>query len=391
MKLGFYYHIPICQQEGQLKLPSYLGVFIDALAKEVDQLYLLLHECPPALAHEADYTLTATNLTWVNLGLKTPAWHRTLFFKKILQTKLQEVENCNVIIVRSPSPLAPFFSRYIHKPRLCFMIVGDYSESVQNMKALGVRDQVIKQFLRLNNWLFEREIRKSTVLVNSPLLYRKYQGLAKELFQIRTTTLSDNDFFQREDTCQQRKIELLFTGRIDPNKGLFELLEATSHLIHNAKVEVRLNMVGWEQEAHKPVEAALLKRAQELQISDHLIFHGRKKVGDELNAMYRMADIYIIASYHEGFPRTIWEAMANSLPVIATKVGAIPDYLTHEKNVFLIEPKQIQEIIQAVATLMANQELRKTIIRNGFVTAKENTLEFQTKKLVNILDHVATT
>ena len=374
-----------------MKIPSYLGVFIDALAKEVAQLFLVMHECPPAQAHEADYTLTATNIHWVNLGLKTPAWHRTLFFKKILQDKLHEVEHCDVMIVRYPSPLAPFFSRYIKKTKLCFMIVGDYSESVQNMKALSMRDRIIKQFLRFNNWLFEREIRKTSVLVNSPMLYRKYQAVAKDVSQIRTTTLSKSDFFQREDTCQRPVINLLFTGRIDPNKGLFELLEASAQLFHQDNFNVRLHMVGWEQEAHKPVEAALLKRAQELNMKERLVFHGRKKVGDELNAMYRMADIYIIASYHEGFPRTIWEAMANSVPVIATKVGAIPDYLTHNENAFLIEPKQIHEIKNAIVTLMTNHELRKKLIQQGFHIAQENTLEFQTQKLVNILEHVATT
>ena len=148
MKLAFYYHIPVYENGGLLFVPSYLGVFLDALANEVATLYLVMHQCQPNQIQESDYQIQAKNVVWISLGLKTPAWHRTIFFKKILQQKLLLIEDCDVLIVRSPSPLAPFFNRYLKHPKLCFMIVGDYSESVQNMNNVGFRDLIIKQFLK---------------------------------------------------------------------------------------------------------------------------------------------------------------------------------------------------------------------------------------------------
>ena len=111
-----------------------------------------------------------------------------------------------------------------------------------------------------------------------------------------------------------------------------------------------------------------------------------------MNQLYRDAQIYIIASVSdfEGFPRTIWEAMANSCPVIATRVGSIPHYLEHERHALLIEPKDVEGIVEAVKRLLSDEALRQKLIRNGYALAQTNTLEIQTKRLVQILkEHIS--
>jgi glycosyltransferase involved in cell wall biosynthesis len=387
MNLAFYYHIPITKDSsGQLTIPSYLGVFIDSLASFVNHLYLVMHESDNYNA-EADYTLKSENITWVNLGRKTPAWHRSLYHKKILKKKLAEVVNCDVMLVRSPSPLAPYFAKYLNKPRLIFMIVGDYSDSVSNMKATTLRQKLIKFYLTYNHQLFEQAIEQTDVVVNSSQLYDQYKTKAKSIHQIRTTTLSTSDFYVKENLVLSSPINLVYTGRIDPQKGLFELVEATS-MLNKEGYDVVCNMVGWEPDMDEPVKKALVAHAKAQDIEHKVIFHGKKKVGEELNAMYRMGDMYVIPSYHEGFPRTIWEAMANSLPVIATTVGSIPGFLKHQEDALLIEPKNVQAICDAVVTLMNNKELRERMITRGQLLAQVNTLENQSQKLVEILENV---
>jgi len=387
MKLAFYYHITICKKGEDLYIPGYLGVFLDSLAKEVDELYLLMHQANHSAVEEADYKLKNKNIFWINLGLKTPAWHRAIFNKKILKSKIKKIENCDALIVRSPSPLAPYFHKYLNKPILMFMIVGDYMESVKQWKIRNFREFFELQYLRYNDLLFRRAIKRTDIMVNSPTLFNKYKNIAKSIHHIKTTTLSLGDFYERDDTCQNDVIELVFTGRIDPLKGLFDLLEAIT-ILRKDNLNFRLNITGWETDKGKPIENELKAKINQLGINEFVIFHGRKSIGPELNEMYRMGDIYVLPSHEEGFPRTIWEAMANGLPVITTDVGGIPSYLTHLKNAYLIKPKRPDLIAEAVKKIVSDKELRQKLIHNGYKIASENILEKQTSIMLEIIKKV---
>ncbi len=387
MNLAFYYHIPITQKKGNLYIPGFLGVFIDALANEIEHLYLIMHESNESESKSADYKLKNKNITFISLGVKTPAWHRAIFHKKTLKQAVQKIENCNALIVRSPSPLAPYFYTYLKKTKLIFMVVGDYMEAVKQTKTTTFREKIVNLYLRYNNKKFKSVMKKVDVLVNSPTLFEVNKNNAKSIHLIKTTTLSIHDFYKREDTCQNKPIELLYTGRFDLQKGLVELVEATAELIAK-KIDVRLNLVGWENDSTKPVEKLLIEKSKKLKIEETVIFHGKKTIGIELNKMYQMADIYVLPSYHEGFPRTIWEAMANSLPVIATKVGGIPAYLTDKKNVLLINPKDTKQITKAIETIINRKELRQKLIKNGVIIAKDATLEVQSQNIVNHIQNL---
>ena len=128
---------------------------------------------------------------------------------------------------------------------------------------------------------------------------------------------------------------------------------------------------------------ALFEKVKEYSLDEFVQFHGRKKIGVELNRMYFNSDIYIIPSFHEGFPRTIWEAMGQSTPVIATKVGGIPFLLDDKENSLLIEPKIVNEIVDAVESLISDEFLRRKIIINGYEKAKTVTLQNQSKLLIS--------
>ena len=349
-----------------------------------DKLLLIMHEATLDQAMEADYVLQGSNIKWLNLGVASPAWHRHLFHKRILQKIFKEIESFDKIIVRSPTPLAPFFSKYVHKSKIVFMIVGDYKEGAKQFKIKSLRDWMMVQYLNRNDFLFRKEMQSTDVMVNSSSLYNKYKTISKSIYQIKTTTLSVNDFYQRKDTCQGEIIELLYTGRIDPAKGLFDLVASMAYL-RSLNFNVRLNIAGWEDNEAKPVEKELLLKAKQLGVEKFMIFHGRKTVGIDLNNIYKMADIYAIPSYHEGFPRTIWEAMANGLPVIATTVGAIPECLDHKENAILVTPRDITSLINGIQMVLIKPILRRKLILNGQKLAKENTLELQTKKIIDIL------
>jgi glycosyltransferase involved in cell wall biosynthesis len=111
-------------------------------------------------------------------------------------------------------------------------------------------------------------------------------------------------------------------------------------------------------------------------------FHGPKAAGPELYAHYCTADVYVIASKSdfEGFPRTIWEAMAHSLPVVATNVGSIPDFVGESAE--LVVPANSKELAKAIRMVMKNPIRRREMIHRGRSLALDSTLETQVGNLI---------
>src|SRR3989344_5017027 len=70
-------------------------------------------------------------------------------------------------------------------------------------------------------------------------------------------------------------------------------------------------------------------------------------------------DIFVLPSVKEGFPWTILEAMAAKVPVIATSVGAVPEIIKNGENGIMAEPKNPQQIAEAIKYLIENEKTRQ--------------------------------
>jgi len=90
-------------------------------------------------------------------------------------------------------------------------------------------------------------------------------------------------------------------------------------------------------------------------------------------------DIFILPSVKEGFPWTILEAMAAEIPIIATKVGAVPEIIQSDKNGLLIEPASPQAIADSIIKLLRDEKFRNNIAAEGKKTVEE---KFNLKKMV---------
>ena len=183
MILGYYYHIPISNKNNKLFVPGYAGIFLDALAVKVEKLYLFMHDANEKQSSEADYELQQKNISFISLGPSSPAWHRHLFHKKILGHITPVATTCDAIIIRSPTPLAPFFKYYKGNATLFFMIVGDYLEGARQFKIKSLRDWMMIQYLKRNDHLFKKAMPATNVLVNSPELLKSTKPLA-DLFTL---------------------------------------------------------------------------------------------------------------------------------------------------------------------------------------------------------------
>ncbi len=82
-------------------------------------------------------------------------------------------------------------------------------------------------------------------------------------------------------------------------------------------------------------------------------------------------DVFVLPSVKEGFPWVVLEAMAAEVPIIATKVGAVPDIIQNNENGILIEPGKPEKIVEAVQKLLKDKHLQDKLINNAKKTVTE--------------------
>lgn len=379
MTLGFHYHIPAEEISGKIYLPGYLGVFIDSLSIYFDNIYLFMHTSMKNEQNLSDYELKSSNIILINIGPHEHMIKRSLFPKKYTNKIKSYLQKIDIMLIRGPSPLLPAITKLCLKSNIPFsyLLVGDYLEGLQASPNMNkIKKLILYMFYKYNKYYQDKYINNEPIFVNSKKLYLEYNEKASNCIEVKTTTLSNKDFYNREDTCKNNNFNLLYTGRIDPTKGITDIFYAVSNLKKEGSRNIIINLVGWETKKGFLKELDLL--AEKLLINENYIFHGKKTVGPELFEMYRKSDMYILASKgdFEGFPRTLWEAMANSLPIIATRVGSIPHFLSNDNSV-LISPNKINEIENAINILINNSEKRKILIKNAIELARTNTLEIQ--------------
>ena len=383
MRLGFHYHVPATSVDGQIRMPAYQGRFVDALADQCSDVVCFLHTPVGNERQQMDYALQRQNVRLVDLGPHTTVPRRLLSVRKYRQILRKEKQGLDVMLLRGPSPLLPALGSTARPVPIALLLVGDNVAGVGDSRQPFWRREAIRLLWQWNRRCQNQIAAKTLTFVNSRKLFRELQPYVPNLVETRTTTLTRADFFDREDTCTRAPYRLLYTGRMTRGKGLIEIVEALALLVQQGE-DVVLDLVGWPEKNDDVLEETKQVAAR-LRVTERVKFHGPKAAGPELYAHYRTADVYVIASKSvEGFPRTIWEAMAHSLPVVATRVGSIPDFV--DGTAELVPPKDVSSLSAAIRSLIHSPARRKELIRNGRALASEITLEKQVGKMVEDIE-----
>jgi glycosyltransferase involved in cell wall biosynthesis len=96
---------------------------------------------------------------------------------------------------------------------------------------------------------------------------------------------------------------------------------------------------------------------------------------------FAAADVYLVPSLEEGFPRTLLEAMAAGCPFTTTDVGGVRDILTPEQAQFMAAVGDVQGMAALISRLLTDQVLRASLIRAGY----QNVLNYAQDRVVQVL------
>lgn len=193
-----------------------------------------------------------------------------------------------------------------------------------------------------------------------------YPGYDKEKFIVRDTK-SKTEEIRRKYNIEDNYI--LYIGTIQPRKNLERLIEAFARIV---KGEQKIQLViagktngegkqGWMYEG-------ILQAPEKLGIEKSVKFLGFVPT-DDLSLLLSEARAFILPSLWEGFGIPVVEAMACGTPVITSNVSSLPEVVG--KAGLLVDPYSIDQIEQAMRTVITDKKLRQKYSKKGIIQAKK--------------------
>lgn len=185
-------------------------------------------------------------------------------------------------------------------------------------------------------------------------------GVNRELFQP-----IDKQTARRQLELNDKKI-ILFVGRIDPLKGIGQLLQAVSSL--RDTTNPRLVIIGGDEDDGDAVKW-LKEVTEDLNLTDRVTFKGMVK-HKELPLYYNAADVTVVPSYYESFGLVALESLACGTPVVSTDVGNMRNIIRQGETGYVLadnDPKGLASKISAILSgtgSIASASLIRESIRN---------------------------
>lgn len=148
---------------------------------------------------------------------------------------------------------------------------------------------------------------------------------------------------------------IVWTGRLDPVKGLDDLITAIAQVNRHLPAQLLLVGAGPERERLERLVGAS-------GAADRIHFAGRR---DDVPRLLGMADVFAFPSWTEGMPNALLEAMAAALPVVATDVPGNRDVIEHGVSGLLVPPRAPEELATALVKVLRDRSLARRLATAG--------------------------
>jgi glycosyltransferase involved in cell wall biosynthesis len=125
---------------------------------------------------------------------------------------------------------------------------------------------------------------------------------------------------------------------------------------------------------------ALIEEVKKFGVRDRVVFAGMRR---DVPRLLSASDVFVLPTLTEALPTVLAEAMAAKLPIIASRVGGVPEMLTDGQNGCLVEPKDVEGLARACIDLLANPEKRTAMGAEGWKIVNQ---KFNIEKQVDQLE-----
>jgi glycosyltransferase involved in cell wall biosynthesis len=184
--------------------------------------------------------------------------------------------------------------------------------------------------------------------------------------------------FRREIGLSEEHKLVGIVGRLFPIKNHILFLESAARIAAHEPA-ARFVIVG-----DGVLRPGLERQTRETNIADRVLFTGWRR---DLPRIYADLDILVVSSDNEGTPVSAIEAMAAGCPVVATRVGGLPDLIDDQRTGGLVPSRDAKALASAVLHLLRSPGLTQALRRNAIEAVRQR---FTVTRLVREMDHLYT-
>jgi glycosyltransferase involved in cell wall biosynthesis len=201
-------------------------------------------------------------------------------------------------------------------------------------------------------------------VIPSGIDFTPYEEAAASNFLREELSLSPEDFL------------VGIVAHLSDHKGHKYLIDA-ARLLKEKDPRIKVIIVG-----EGPLRMELTKQVSSSHLENVVFFLGfREDIPKVLNSL----DLFVLSSRQEGMGSSLLDAMACKLPIVATKVGGIPEVVTHGKTGLLVAPKNARALARAILSLYSDRDLASQLGQKGYEAVHE---KFSAQAMADKIIHV---
>jgi len=180
-------------------------------------------------------------------------------------------------------------------------------------------------------------------------------GIDTDYFNPDLITVQRQDELRKQLKIDQDDFVFLFIGRLVGDKGINELVAAFEQLATKTP-KLKLLLVGPQEPALDPLKQVTLNTIDK---NPNIISTGYQQ---DVRPFLKMAQVFVLPSYREGFPNVVLQAGAMGVPCIVSDINGCNEIIEDKVNGFLVPPKQIQPLVEKMQFLYKDAEKRTIFI-----------------------------
>lgn len=268
------------------------------------------------------------------------AWYFWVFLSKL---------TWNLLFKRPDLVYFTFMPRGLNLYRdtgICLLIKLLGHKPLIHLHGRGIKDAAENSILK--RWMYKIAFKGAQLISLSTSLKQDIDKVYKGNPLVLANGI-DAPFFELSQKKRNTIPVILFFSNLFVAKGIHDFLEVL-HQLHQQGIVFRSIIAGGEGDV---TIKEVLAFCDERGFASKVEILGSVTGADKWEVFHR-SDIFILPSHNECFPLTILEAISAGLPVVATRIGGIPDIIEDGKDGFIVEMKNVTQLTKSVIKLIAD-------------------------------------